>query len=834
MPDVTKRILTDETGQDIVDALEALTNVVDPNGTTIAAAQKLNNMTTSITVLPAGSTPTSSLTEVNGHFHLTLGVPVELPTVSNTDNGKFLIVNNGNWSATDLNDVADEIGGLMSVEEKEKLDNIDEINIYKDIESTSVASLSDGVDEAPLKTLSVEIEPVQDLHGYENPWPAGGGDNIVPMTLSSIKSANTNGTWNGNAYTYNGITFTVDADDGGNIKSIKVNGNNSGVQFNFTLVDNATILSGMYRLSGVTSGSYTTLWLNMYNTTGSANIGDNLNGSNTITIASDISYRLRITVAASASISNAMVYPMLLTDSSPISSYVPPSNICPISGWTGANVTRTGKNLIPNRAVSGTSSGVSYTVNADGSIALSGTATANGAIMVWEYDGKELNEFTNKQLIISGGYSNNIFFALFVNGSQYVASFGSETAFTLGEMQDTGNLGTTTRAYVYFYNGVNCDGVVIKPIVRLASDSDSTYEPYSGTTLPIAFPQSAGTVYGGTLTVNKDGSGELVVDKGLWTKNTSTMNNNENVPGWKWAGIAELIGTGYNASFNATMNIGTKYSANTIGSNDILFLDKLFYGKTQTEWQALAMDVQIVVVLATPVTYSLTPGQVNTLLGVNNIWADCGDIAITYVTETAGLINTNDKLKIDSIPTKTSDLINDSNYLTSVPTMTGATSSEDGEGGLVPAPTTADVDKFLSGDGTYKSGGLPMVILSYGNSTWSEFINAYKNNVIVYCRASSNANPASGKQTRMAFMAYVNDADNPTQVEFQYYRSMNPTNKSISQMSDQVFVYTLSSNGSWSVISREASIKSVVCDASTGLSATYDKNTGTLTLTAAT
>ena len=167
-------------------------------------------------------------------------------------------------------------------------------------------------------------------------------------------------------------------------------------------------------------------------------------------------------------------------------------------------------------------------------------------------------------------------------------------------------------------------------------------------------------------------------------------------------------------------------------------------------------------------------------------------------------------------------------------TMTGATLNDDGEGGLVPAPTTADVDKFLSGDGTYKSGGLPMVILSYGNSSWSDFINAYRNNVIVYCRASSNANPASGKQTRMAFMAYVNDADNPTQVEFQYYRSMNPTNKTINQMSDQVFVYTLSSNGTWSVIAREASIKSVVCDASTGLSATYDKNTGTLTFTAAT
>ena len=167
-------------------------------------------------------------------------------------------------------------------------------------------------------------------------------------------------------------------------------------------------------------------------------------------------------------------------------------------------------------------------------------------------------------------------------------------------------------------------------------------------------------------------------------------------------------------------------------------------------------------------------------------------------------------------------------------TMVGASENDDGEGGLVPAPVAGEEDKFLSGDGTYKSGGLPMVILSYGNSTWQQFINAYKNNVIVYCRASSNANPATGSQTRMAFMAYVNDATNPTNVEFQYYRSMNPNNKTINQMSDQVYVYKLTSAGAWSVEVREASLKSVVFDASSGLTGTFDKTTGTLTIAAAT
>ena len=167
-------------------------------------------------------------------------------------------------------------------------------------------------------------------------------------------------------------------------------------------------------------------------------------------------------------------------------------------------------------------------------------------------------------------------------------------------------------------------------------------------------------------------------------------------------------------------------------------------------------------------------------------------------------------------------------------TMVGATDEVDGAGGLVPAPSAGEEDKFLSGDGTYKSGGLPMVILAYGHSTWQDFISAYKNNVIVYCRASSSANPATGSQTRLGFMAYVNDANNPSNVEFQYYRSMNPNNKTINQLSDQVYVYKLTSSGTWSVETREASLKSIIFDASSGLTGTFDKTTGTLTIAAAT
>lgn len=118
-----------------------------------------------------------------------------------------------------------------------------------------------------------------------------------------------------------------------------------------------------------------------------------------------------------------------------------------------------------------------------------------------------------------------------------------------------------------------------------------------------------------------------------------------------------------------------------------------------------------------------------------------------------------------------------------------------------------------------------MAILSYGHSTWSDFIDVYQKNAVVYCRASSNSNPATGSQTRMAFMAYVNNAENPTNVEFQYVRSVST--KTASQPVDQVYVYTLANTngGTWTVQTRNMASKLA---AGTGASVTYSNGTYTI------
>ena len=126
----------------------------------------------------------------------------------------------------------------------------------------------------------------------------------------------------------------------------------------------------------------------------------------------------------------------------------------------------------------------------------------------------------------------------------------------------------------------------------------------------------------------------------------------------------------------------------------------------------------------------------------------------------------------------------------------------------------------LNNDAGYITG---MTILSYGHSTWNDFLTAYRADRVVYCRASSNSNPGTGAQNRLAFMAYLNNATSPTEVEFQYYRSVS--SHSDSQQGDQMYVYKINSSGTWTVTVRNSFSKVV---AGTNMSSSYSNGTITL------
>ena len=86
----------------------------------------------------------------------------------------------------DITDLQSDVSTLQT--DVETLE--DQINalFVTDTASGPIASFPDGADGIPVKDMTVQIEPVQDLHGYENPWPAGGGKNKLNVSLPIVLS----------------------------------------------------------------------------------------------------------------------------------------------------------------------------------------------------------------------------------------------------------------------------------------------------------------------------------------------------------------------------------------------------------------------------------------------------------------------------------------------------------------------------------------------------------------------------------------------------------------------------------------------------------------------
>lgn len=178
-----------------------------------------------------------------------------------------------------------------------------------------------------------------------------------------------------------------------------------------------------------------------------------------------------------------------------------PDNIRPISGRTGVELTRCGKNLLKNTATSQTINGVTFTVNADGAVTANGTATADSTVLIssptlpaGEYIGSGCP---------SGGDA----------GSGYSMYFGLFNGFETGNGYSFSLSGETQldRVRIVIRSGVTVSNLVFKPMIRLASITDTAYEPYHGDTYTADFGQ---TVYGGTLDWL---TGVLTVDRGILT-----------------------------------------------------------------------------------------------------------------------------------------------------------------------------------------------------------------------------------------------------------------------------------------------------------------------------
>ena len=480
-------------------------------------------------------------------------------------------------------------------------------------DSGSLVTVDNSSGEYVVKSLSAGIVPQQDLNGYDNPWAGGAGKNKLPSRDVGTVSLN-------------GLAVTYKSDG-----SVTVNGT-ATANTDVPIYNSGNVsegLQGSFILNGSTGGSASTYRLvaRIRNTSASTNrYVASPNGDQSIEATSnEVLNNVYITVNNGTTLSNKTFYPMLRLSSVTDATYAPYENICPITGFSSTNVTRAGKNLLPPYSTSGgtsTSNGITFTYNSNGSITASGTATANAS-----------SESPSGFRLPPGTYKKNAYDSTNKVGLLVLKKVTSSILVTVGlSTSDTFTLTEEDAQYelvvrMRVESGATLNSYNYTPIIRLPDTTDAS-ELYNGNTYSVSFG-SAGTVYGGTLDVV---SGQLTVTHAMLTLNTAAMNNSESYPGWKASGVRSLIGAGINQNYqNVMLNVGTSYSINTNSSNDIFILQKTEYNNmSQSDWIALAIDVQAIIPLATPLTYQLTATQVAFLLGTNNIWSNTGDIQIEY------------------------------------------------------------------------------------------------------------------------------------------------------------------------------------------------------------
>ena len=167
-------------------------------------------------------------------------------------------------------------------------------------------------------SCAVTYEPQQDLHGYDSPWPSGGGKNKFQITQT--------------AGTVGDVTFTVMTDSAGNVTGLKASGTISA-NANIIVATAVITEAGVYRFSGLTTGSSSTAIVQLRDSSDQIISTRSTDESGDITLSIG-TYTCIFRVINGATLSDIEIKPMLRLASS-ASGYSPYSNICPITGWSG-------------------------------------------------------------------------------------------------------------------------------------------------------------------------------------------------------------------------------------------------------------------------------------------------------------------------------------------------------------------------------------------------------------------------------------------------------------------------------------------------------------------
>lgn len=491
----------------------------------------------------------------------------------------------------------------------------------KTVGPAPIISISDAKPK-PAKSLIVGMEPIQDLHGYDSPWPAGGGKNkIIPLTATK---------------TNNSVSIVCSAES----ETITLTGTaqSSGGRTN-KLTQDVVLPAGNYVLSitGEHSGDYIL----------------NKTSDNSYLSASAFSLAEETSVYLGVNVSNGTTYnetvKIQVEQGSTPTAWTPYSNICPISGRTGVTVTRTGKNLFNADSIVD-----EYIVkNSDGSLSVS----RNNRIYekkAWEnvsgYNGQITLTYIYKYASTgtAGAYPR----ILYTDGTFSLMPVTVQTSFATVTLTSTSG---KTVDYVDFTYATGGNATTFFLQIEFGPTA-TDYEPYTGATYPVTWQTEAGTVYGGTVDLV---TGVLTVDRVIDTItkdstwygfNTGTGNSSAVVQLSNYLNVKYVDGA---SSFNGAISSTGREAQNywTGGrENEIPNYGDMCFAYSQTgqlrfhrldvanitdlaSFKANFPDTTICYYLATPQTYQLTPQQIQMLKGANVLWSDADELTLTYLAK---------------------------------------------------------------------------------------------------------------------------------------------------------------------------------------------------------
>lgn len=292
-------------------------------------------------------------------------------------------------------------------------------------------------------------------------------------------------------------------------------------------------------------------------------------------------------------------------------------NVRPISGWTGASLTRTGKNLCPGYK------GGAY-INSTGMFAPEYNTSYRCTELIRVNDGDYLWVSNGAGAVMEAVHCYD-------KHKKWLGSY---------------NLNNRIDGTAYI--GINFQATTDLGWVQVEkgapSGAPTAYEPYQGKQFTAPFGQ---TVYGGTLDWK---TGMLTVDGVL-----TVLTGNEAVTR---AGTKQFLLDGIGHSIEKTpytlpdalcshfpydINAFNRPEFSGIVTND---------GKVYIRYPAIEADtaesfkawlaaqyasnapVTIFIKLETPTEINLTPQQILSLAGENNLWSDAGETEVTYAADT--------------------------------------------------------------------------------------------------------------------------------------------------------------------------------------------------------